>query len=155
ARFAGTLNVLCGLDWNVEGAYQTGHDHNPDIDINSWTAEAEVGLTISKRNKLRFFARGLFAEGPKDDGSDTGYLILYPNRHSNTGFHARYGIADLIPMTNVETVQVGVTIDPWSKWTFGATGLWARTEKNVTSGSSDYGTELDLWGEWREFDRGT
>jgi hypothetical protein len=150
ARAGGCLNVACGLDWNVEAAFQsgTGHTGGFDVDIDAWTAEAELGLTFSKKNKFRIFARGLFAEGPDTDS--TGYLILYPNRHSNDGFNARYGLADLIPMSNVVTVQGGLHFDPWCNWTIGATALWAQTETDIGGNASDYGTELDIWGEWRE-----
>ena len=83
------------------------------------------------------------------DADSTGYLINYPNRHSNAGFRARYGIADLIPMTNVATVQVGSHFDPGCNWTIGATGLWATADENVGTGNDDYGTELDIWAEYR------
>jgi hypothetical protein len=153
ARIGGTFNVACGLDYNVEGAFQTGHDKFGGLDINTdgYSVEAELGLTFSKSNKFRIFARGLYASGP-DNNSD-GYLILYPNRHSNTGFRARYGIADLIPMSNVATVQAGLHFDPACNWTIGATGLWAETAKqfnnNNGNNNRDYGTELDIWAEYR------
>jgi hypothetical protein len=147
ARLAGNFNVFCGLDWNVEGAIQTGENNFADVD--GATVEAEIGLTISKSNRFRVFARGLWAEGPDNDS--VGYLINYPNRHSNTGFRARYGIADLIPMTNVLTAQVGLTFDPACNWTIGATGLWAESDNDdpFTGDPVDYGSELDVWAEYR------
>jgi Alginate export len=150
ARIGGSFNVFCGLDYNAEVAYQTGTVHDfggSDPDVDAIAAEAEVGLTFSKRSRFRVFARALFAEGPGDD--DVGYLTLFPNRHSYSGFRARYGLADLIPMTNVETVQLGFHFDPFCDWTFGATALWARAEEQLRAGDADYGAELDLWGEWR------
>jgi hypothetical protein len=149
ARAGGCFNVACGLDWNVEAALQsgTGHTGGVDVDIDAWTAEAELGLTFSKSSRFRIFARGLFAEGPDTDS--TGYLILYPNRHSNSGFRARYGIADLIPMTNVETLQLGLHFDPACNWTLGVTGLVAQSETEVGGQNFDYGTELDIWAEYR------
>ena len=141
---------MCGLDYNAEVAYQTGTVHDfggTDPDIDAIAAEAEVGLTFSRRSHFRVFARGLFAEGP--DSNSVGYLTLFPNRHTYGGFRARYGLADLIPMTNVETVQLGFHFDPFCNWTFGATGLWARAEQSLGPGNDEYGTELDLWGEWR------
>jgi hypothetical protein len=153
ARIGGTLNLLCGVDYNLEGAYQTGDVHDleltgEDVDVDAFTVEGELGVTLEKPHHVRVFGRALFAEGPED--GDVGYLILYPNRHSNTGFRARYGLADLIPMTNVFTAQLGAHFDPFCNWTFGATGLWATTDNPVGDGlDDDYGTELDLWGEWR------
>jgi hypothetical protein len=147
ARLGGNLNLMCGLDWNIEGAIQTGE--NDDVDVDGATVEAELGLTFSKSSRFRIFARGLWAEGGDDDS--TGYLILFPNRHSNTGFRARYGIADLIPMTNVQTVQLGLHFDPACNWTIGATGLFAQSDsENIFTGDeTDYGTELDFWAEYR------
>jgi hypothetical protein len=147
ARVGGNFDVFCGLDWNVEGAIQTGE--NNTIDTDGATVEAELGITFSKSSRFRVFARGLWAEGPDDDS--TGYLINFPNRHSNTGFRARYGIMDLIPMTNVATLQAGLHFDPACNWTIGATGLWAESEQDslVTGEPIDYGTELDFWVEYR------
>jgi hypothetical protein len=148
ARAGGTFNVGCGLDWNVEGAVQTGDINVPGLDVDGWSGEAEIGMTFSKTSKFRVFARGLFAEGPADDS--VGYLTNFPNRHTNGGFRARYGLADMMPMTNVISLQAGVHFDPICNWTFGATGLWAETEEDFAADiNSEYGTELDLWAEWR------
>src|SRR5262249_41747784 len=73
ARLGGTFNVACGLDYNVEAAFQTGNGKDPgvaDVDIDNWTVEGELGLTFNKSNRFRVFARTLFAEGP--DGNSTG-----------------------------------------------------------------------------------
>jgi hypothetical protein len=154
ARAGGCVNLFCGLDWNVEAAYQFGDVHDvvadgTDRDVDALAVEAEVGVTFDKSSRFRVFARGLYAEGPNDDG--VGYLILFPNRHSyDAPFRARYGIADLIPMTNVATLQAGAHFDPFKDWTFGATLLWATTDEAVgTALDDDYGVELDIWGEWR------
>jgi hypothetical protein len=145
ARLGGTFNVACGLDYNIEGAIQTGEASGADVD--GFAVEAELGLTFSKSSRFRIFARGLFAEGADDES--VGYLPLYPNRHSNGGFRARYGIADVIPMTNIVTAQVGLHFDPACNWTIGATGLWAQSEEGFQDDSDDYGTELDIWAEYR------
>ena len=54
-------------------------------------------------------------------------------------------------MTNVETVQLGVHFDPACNWTLGATGLWAQTEqgRRRRASTTSYGTELDIWAEYR------
>jgi hypothetical protein len=152
ARIGGMFNVFCGLDYNLEGAIQTGTGTfglGGDEDIDGATVEGELGLTLSKSNRFRIFARGLWAEGGDTDSA--GYLINYPNRHSNTGFRARYGIADIIPMTNVFTLQAGLHFDPACNWTLGATGLWAESDNDdpITGDPTDYGTELDIWAEYR------
>jgi hypothetical protein len=150
ARIGGTFNVACGLDYNVEAAVQTGETHLTgfELDTDGYAGEAEVGLTFSKSSRFRVFARGLFASGGDDDGA--GYLINFPNRHTYGGFRARYGLADLIPMSNVVSLQLGAHFDPHRDWTLGATGLWAQTDEPVFGGpDGDYGTELDLWAEYR------
>jgi hypothetical protein len=149
ARIGGMFNVLCGLDYNVEGAIQVGETHVSgfQLDTDGFSVEAEVGLTFSKGSRFRVFARGLIASGADSDSS--GYLILYPNRHSNTAFRARYGIADLLPMSNVQCLQAGLHFDPAKNWTLGATGLWAQTDEDFGPGDSEYGTEVDVWAEYR------
>jgi hypothetical protein len=150
ARLGGCVNVFCGLDWNVEGAIQTGSAGSfagTDVDAEGATVEAELGLTFDKSSRFRVFARGLWAEGPNDDS--TGYLINFPNRHSNKGFRARYGIADVIPMSNVQSLQLGLHFDPACNWTLGATGIWAVADEEFFLSEDDYGTELDVWAEYR------
>jgi hypothetical protein len=145
-RIGGTINIGCGLDYSIEGAIQDGTSSGRDTD--GVTVEAELGWTFTRRNHFRIFARGLWAEGP--DQSSTGYLTLYPNRHSNTGFRARYGLADLIPMENVQTVQLGLHFDPACNWTLGVTGLYAQAdETGGFNGDDAYGTEIDVWAEYR------
>jgi Alginate export len=145
ARLGGTFDIGCGLDYNIEGAIQTGTAGPADVD--GFAVEAELGMTFSKNAKFRVFARGLFAEGPDSDG--VGYLINYPNRHSNGAFRARYGIADVIPMSNVATIQLGFHFDPGCNWTVGATGLYALADQDFGLSSDEYGTELDIWAEYR------
>jgi len=173
ARIGGTFDVAAGLDWNVEFAYQFGDQQfaGGELDIGAFALEAELGLTFSKDSMFRIYARFLWAEGPGDD-DELGYIPLYPNRHSNGGFRARYGLADLIPMTNVVTVQLGLHFDPDPAWTLGLTALWATTDdtasgaangftqaatgNNILPGNGvpdeDYGWEIDVWGEYRYSD---
>jgi hypothetical protein len=150
ARIGGWWNVACGLDWNLEGAIQTGESNPMGLDVSGASAEAEIGLTLSKASRFRIFARALYAEGADDDS--TGYLIAFPNRHSNTGFRARYGLADVIPMQNIITAQLGFHFDPACNWTIGATALWARIDGTFATPEpldDDFGTELDFWAEYR------
>lgn len=160
ARIGGVFpDVAAGLDFNLEFAYQFGDQRlpGPDADIDAFALEAEVGLTFTKDSKFRVYARFLWAMGPDDDDG-LGYIPLYPNRHSNGGFRARYGLVDLIPMTNVVTPQLGMHFDPDPAWTIGLTGLWATTDDTAGVGGiipgnaipdEDYGWEVDLWAEHR------
>jgi Alginate export len=149
ARVFGTIGIGCGLDYNVEAAIQTGTTHiaGIELDTDGITAEAQVGYTFTRKHHFRVFARGLYAEGA--DGDSAGYLINWPSRHSNCGFRARYGIADLIPMTNVHAAQLGVHFDPARNWTIGATALWAETDQDFGGGDNPYGEEIDVWAEYR------
>jgi hypothetical protein len=176
ARIGGVFpDIACGLDWNLEGAYQFGDENTPtaanpsnDNDIDAFSVEAELGLTFSKDSKFRIYTRFLWADGP-DGNRDNGYIPIYPNRHSNGGFRARYGVFDLIPMTNVITLQLGLHFDPDPAWTLGATGLWAEADSSAdafnigpspagagaslaTIRDDDYGWEIDVWGEYRYSD---
>ena len=150
--------VGAGMDWNAELAYQFGDQDTGGADIDAFAAEVEFGITFNKDSMFRAYARMLYAEGP-DDG-DATYQTLFPNRHSNSGFRARYGIADLQLMTNVFSLQGGIHFDPTADWTLGATVLWAEPDEDavVTSGGipagfidadDDYGWELDVWAEYR------
>lgn len=162
ARIGGVFpDIAAGLDWNLEGAYQFGDQNAPggDIDIDAFAFEGELGITFGRDARFRIYIRALYATGPDDDS--TGYIPLYPNRHSNSGFRARYGIFDLFPMTNVMSIQAGFHFDPDPAWTLGATILYATTEDeagpaNILPGNiiadEDYGWEIDIWGEYRYSD---
>lgn len=150
-RIGGMVDVVAaGLDWNAELAFQFGDANGTMVDdVSGLAFEGEAGITLNEENRFRVFARGLWAQGPDND--ETGYVPLYPNRHTyanSGGFRARYGIMDLIPMTNVFSLQGGVHFDPTQEWTLGATALWATTDEEVTSDDA-YGWELDFWGEYR------
>jgi len=151
ARLAGDFpNVAAGFNYNVEFAYQFGNANvgGASPDINAFALEAEVGLAFGAQAQFMIFARFLWAEGP--DSGDLGYIPLYANRHSNEGFRARYGIFDLVPMTNVLTVQGGLSWDIATDWTLGATVLWATAdESSAVVPDEDYGWEIDAWGEYR------
>ncbi|MAG33787.1 MAG: hypothetical protein CL908_23145 [Deltaproteobacteria bacterium] len=97
---------------------------------------------------FRVYIRFLWAEGPENN--ELGYRPLYPNRHSNSGFRARYGQFDLIPMTNVLTIQGGLHFDPAENWTLGATFLYAEQDNNtVATNDEELGIEVDIWAEYR------
>jgi hypothetical protein len=144
-------DIADGLDWNVEVAYQFGDVNDvPETDVDGFAVEAQVGVVFDKSNMLRAYVRFLWAQGPDDN--DSGYIPLFPNRHSNTGFRARYGLFDLIPMNNVMTLQGGLHFNPDPAWTLGATVLWATTDESdtiVSTSDDDYGWEIDVWGEYR------
>ncbi len=174
-RIGGTLNVAAGLDWNVEGAVQIGDYSDPfgafpvpDLsgDVAGFSVEAEVGLTFESEYHFRVFGRFLFADGP-DDHNETGYLPLFPERHSSFGpRRARYGLMDIIPMYNVISGQLGVTVEPAANWTIGLTGLFAAHDEDVftisesggvvTMGIDDgIGWEIDLFVEHRYSEQAT
>lgn len=166
ARIGGWWDIACGLDWNLEAAYQFGDAKvggpGADFDVDSLAVEGEIGVTFSKTSRFRIYTRALYAEGPDDE--DVGYLTLFPNRHSHTAsFGARHGLADVIPMSNVFTAQLGLHFDPWQNWTLGATGLWATSDEQGSNGfisggagdddDDDYCWEIDVYGAWRYSDQ--
>jgi hypothetical protein len=154
----GMFEVAAGLDYAINFAYQFGDANIAGggalaagaTDVQGMSVEAEIGLTFNKDNRFRIFLRFLWAEGP--DNSDTGYIPLYMERHSNEGYRARYGLMDIIPVANVITLQGGLHFDPNADWTLGATVLWAQTDQDVLAGGSmesDIGWEIDLFAEYR------
>ena len=170
ARAGGLFrDVAAGLDYNVEAAWQTGSGKGSPAafppgtayDIDAFAAEAELGITFDAESKFRLYTRVLWAEGPSSE--DAAYVPLYPSRHGASGFRARYGLFDLIPMTNVFSAQLGLHFDPAADWTLGATALWATTDRGGNTpgtprnGSTftanlpddDYGVELDVFAEYR------
>lgn len=161
ARIAGVFAVAAGLDYNLELAYQTGDLSGTGpgaIDnVEGLAIEGEIGLTFDETNHFRVYVRGMWAEGA--EGDDTGYIPLFPERHSQTvaGDHtarrARYGIMDIIPMQNVWSAQVGLTFDPAADWTLGLTILYAEHDEDVltVAGTAEdgIGFEIDAFGEYR------
>ena len=131
--------------------------------MNNFGVEFGIGITFNDENKFRIFFRGLYAEGP--DGNDVGYITPYPDRHNNvnwddhTAIQARYGLMDIIPMTNVITGQIGFTVNPSENWQFGATFLAAWHEEDVvtTDATTDdgLGYEIDVFAHYRHSDETT
>lgn len=153
-RLHGVLDVLDGLDYNFEFAYQTGDTDVAGVDVKGIALEAELGLVVSEADRLRIFTRFLFAEGA--NGGDTGYIPLFPERHAFadptdlTAYRARYGLMNIIPLDNVLTAQLGLTFDPFHDITVGATVLWARHDEEVAPGlDENIGWEIDLFAEYR------
>lgn len=150
----GMFDVAAGLDYALNFAYQFGDIKGlggaGDTDVDGMGLEAEIGITFSDDNDFRIFVRFLWSEGP--DGSDSGYIPLFMERHSHEGYRARYGLMDIIPVSNVISLQAGVHFDPNPDWTIGATFIWANTDEDVTvlgSSVDEYGIEVDLYADYR------
>ncbi len=151
ARIAGSFDVAAGLDYNLEAAGQFGDIGGFDTEVGGWTVEAELGITFDADSNFRLYSRLLWAEGYDADDDETGYLpSLGAEQHSNTGYRARYGYMEIIPMWDVLTWQIGATFDPAADWTIGATFLWAsRDSEDDWGDDDDMGWELDLFAENR------
>jgi hypothetical protein len=158
-RLGGTFNVSAGLDYNINFAYQFGDidaaGTNGNVaDVDAFAVEVEVGITFNANNNFRLYVRFLFSEGA--DGSDVGFIHLFPERHAqanrddHTAYRARYGLMDIIPMSNVMSIQLGATFDPAADWTLGLVGIWAQTDEDVlVSGDDEIGIEIDAFAEYR------
>jgi len=151
ARIAGNFDVAAGLDYNLEAAVQMGGIGGTDAEMGGWTVEAELGITFDADSNFRLYSRLLWAEGIDADDNEIGYLpSLGAEHHSNTGYRARYGMMEIIPMWDVLTWQIGATFDPAADWTIGATFLWAaRESEDVWGDNDDMGWEVDLFAENR------
>ncbi|MFT7620318.1 MAG: hypothetical protein ACI97A_003975 [Planctomycetota bacterium] len=161
---AGDLpNVAAGLDYHVEFAYEFGEIDGTDIDVDSFILEATAGLTFHSESKARLSVGFLFAEGADTDSSgaltDAGFVPLFPDRHEqvnwddHTATRARWGLMDIIPLTNVIAAQLGFTFRPATDWILGVTVLGAWHDKDVatTDGLVDdgIGWEVDLFADYR------
>lgn len=150
ARLAGKIEgVADGLDYNVEAAYQTGDVNGAGAitDVSGLMLEGELGITFDAKHLFRLYTRWLYTEGAH--GDESGYVLLYPNRHGQGDFLARYGTLDILPMSNVITPQVGLTYAPNSDWILGTQAVFATADANGVlggpAGDDDYGWEADLW----------
>ena len=164
ARMGGLFpNVAAGLDYNVEVAYETGNLSGTSIDVDGISGEATIGITFSEDNLPRLYAMFLYAEG--FDGNDSGYVPLFPERHSQIDWNdhtarvARWGLTDIIPMINVLAVQAGFTFRPRSDWIVGMAGIYAWHDENVTTvggnSADNIGFEVDLFAEHKINDQAT
>ncbi|MEE9391446.1 MAG: alginate export family protein [Planctomycetota bacterium] len=165
-RLAGMFNVAAGLDYNIEFSYQFGDIESgggSDIDVDAFAVEAEIGITFNRNNNFRVFVRFLYAEG-SDQSDEAAFIPLFGERHAQAGsggttnYRARYGLMDIIPLTNVLTVQGGLHFDPRADWTIGATFIYAALDEDVTiAGNSEdeIGFEIDVWAEYRYSDQTT
>lgn len=165
ARLGGMFAVAEGLDYNVEFAYQFGDlnaNGGNDVDVENFAVEAEIGITFNANNNFRVFIRFLYAEG--GEGDESGYIPLFTERHAQAGtggtqnYRARYGLMDIVPLTNVITVQGGLHFDPRADWTVGATFIWAQHDEDVTVGGNsedEIGFEIDLFADYRYSDQTT
>lgn len=163
-RLAGDLpDVAAGLDYNVEFTYETGDIDSAAIDLEGIIIEAELGITFNADNKFRVFGRFIYSEGP-DDG-DSGFVPLFVDRHEqvnwddHTATRARWGLMDIIPLTNVISGQIGMTFMPADNWILGLTvlGAWRDEDVMTTDGDmeDDIGWEIDLFADYRYSDETT
>ncbi len=150
ARAGGKFpSIANGLDYNVEVAYQVGDVSGSPVgvtDVDGLAVEGEVGITFDSKYQFRVYTRWLYAEGPNDN--DTGYIFLYPNRHGQGAFLARYGLLDALPIANAISGQLGLTFVPSEQWVVGAQAVWDTADVNDLNGvvnDHDYGWEVDLW----------
>lgn len=112
-----------------------------NLDVQELTAGAkdnasalEVNFDYDLNKDLGLFLRWACAE---ENYSFTG------NRHSNTGYRARFGLADWYNFSDSRNLQVGGSMACGSGWTAGATlGLFM-----ADTDSSNTGSEVDLWAE--------
>ncbi len=157
-RLAGDLpNVAAGLDYSLEFAYETGDIDSLGIDMEGFIFEAGVGITFNANNLLRVAAGFIFAEGP--DSGDSGFVPLFVDRHEqvnwddHTARRARWGLMDIIPLTNVIAGQIGLTFRPAEDWIFGATFLGAWRDQSVLTTDGDtedgIGWEIDVFADYR------
>ena len=63
---------------------------------------------------------------------------------------------NIIPMSNVLSIQAGLHFDPTQDWTLGLVGIWAQFDEDVTTPTGDddeLGFEIDAFAEYRYSDQ--
>ncbi len=157
-RLAGDhANIAEGLDYNIEFAYETGDINSAAIDLEGFIVEAELGVTFNADTKFRVFGRFVYASGAS--GNDSGFVPLFPDRQEqvnwddHTATRARWGLMNIIPLTNVISGQIGFTFRPADDWIFGMTvlGAWRDEDVMTTDGNSKggIGWEIDAFADYR------
>ncbi|MEZ6196231.1 MAG: alginate export family protein [Planctomycetota bacterium] len=169
ARIGGMFNVAAGLDYNLEFAYQTGDMTAigaSDIDIDAFAIEVGARHHLQRQQQLPRLRPLPLRRGFGRCRRDRLPAAL-PERHAHAGsggkqnYRARYGIMDIVPMTNVLTVQGGLHFDPRADWTIGLTVLWAEHDEDVFTGTTSdglddsIGFEIDVFAEYRYSDQTT
>ena len=143
-----------GLDYDVEGAYQTGE--RGDLDVSAFMVGSEVGYSIGNcPARPRLWAGFDYASGDRraDDGDLQTFDQLYPLGHAYLGF------IDVVGRQNVIDLNTGVTFVPCKKITVRLAGhiFWRAEEHDAlynagggvvrmagTSTDREIGSEIDL-----------
>jgi hypothetical protein len=144
AYYSSNDNNVSGDDGDRFGAHFAaafgGFGVDANIDVREGVAGAddaaalEVNLDYDMNKDLGLWGRFYCAE---EDYEFTG------NRHSNTGYRARYGLADYYDLADVTIIQVGGNMACGSGWTAGASVGFYTSDPD----SDMTGTEVDVWAE--------
>jgi hypothetical protein len=126
AHFATAFGGL-GVDANLDVQEEV-------VGSNDDSAALEVNFDYDMNKDLGLWGRFSCAE---DGYAFTG------NRHSNTGYRARYGVADYYNLNDATIFQVGGNMACGSGWTAGATVGFYTADTD----SANTGTEIDVWAE--------
>ncbi len=151
-------------DMTIEGYYSSSDDNIPaDTGLDRFGghfAAAFGGLGVDANFDVQELPAGakdnasaLEVNFDYDLNKDLGLFLRYAcaeesyvftgNRHSNTGYRARFGLADWYSLSDSRSLQVGGNMACGSGWTAGATvGLFL-----ADTDSSNTGSEVDLWAE--------
>lgn len=150
-----------GVDWDVQGAWQTGRIGGDDL--LAWALRAEVGVAVGQ-GRVGFEAD--FATGDRhgDDGDRDQFQVLFPTNH---GY---YGIHDLMAWSNTRSWSVNYGV-PMSDalsfkaayWRFildEAAGGWVSASGAPVRGGApgagrSLGHEVDALLTWKQSDHVT
>jgi hypothetical protein len=147
-------DLLGALDYDIEGAYQTGE--TGVLDQRAGALHAEVGWTFSPAWKPRLMAEFNYGSGDANplDGENNTFNNLFPTNHLH------YGYIDYINWSNTLNGAVGFEAKPrggvkvWSKawyfhlaeerdaWRNAAAGVLGRDTRGRSGG--DVGWEVDI-----------
>ena len=150
-----------GIDWDFQGAVQTG-DVGGD-DLSAWALRGEIGIEMG-RGRLGFEADYATGEKRLDDGQRDQFQVLFPTNH---GY---YGIHDLAAWSNLHAWSVNYRIPLATDVTF-ETAYWrfkldeeaggwisasgAPVRAGAPGAGRSLGHELDMIVTWKQSDRVT
>ena len=153
-RLYGTI-ADTGLDFDVSGVRQTGHNGTRDVD--AWGATGEIGYSIDSPWKPRISAFYGFASGDRDpnDAFDNRFERFY-------GFGRPWSANDYIVYENIRTPKLRVELTPGKKFRMDFGYSWyalasatdrfpaADNARDITGSSgNNVGHEFDIRGRWQ------
>jgi len=142
-------NVLSapGLNYNIEGAMQTGDNGASDLNKEGWAGNADLNYTFQNPMQTKIGAAWFYASG--DTNTKGTWVPLYPDNMSGRIGRLTYAYAlnDSHPtlLSNISAPKIYASLKPSEKHAFSLAYFPANTINAVSSGAQDeIGSEFNL-----------